>query len=282
MAEPIPTEEQSNYETFRDCMSEPILKALAAPIEAPKAKQKRHQKKSSRSGRIGMTENNASAETSSARQEASTTDAEDLSDFIEFLSADIFTSLPPSLRTLNYSKSKASPHLQETYSTPLSASTYTSLLNLLPPPAIETLESASLLPASSDALSQRNLLVPVYTAYIASVTAAPPVWATTRAAACELCARDWVPLTYHHLIPRSAHERVRKRGWHEDHVLHSVAWLCRACHSFVHRLAGNEALAKGFYTVELIVQGGVEGDGEKRAAVEAWVKWIGGVRWRSR
>ena len=26
MAEPIPAGEQSNYETFRDCMSEPIIK----------------------------------------------------------------------------------------------------------------------------------------------------------------------------------------------------------------------------------------------------------------
>ena len=39
MAEPIPAGEQSNYETFRDCMSEPIIKVLAAPIEKPKPKK---------------------------------------------------------------------------------------------------------------------------------------------------------------------------------------------------------------------------------------------------
>jgi hypothetical protein len=47
-------------------------------------------------------------------------------------------------------------------------------------------------------------------------------------------------------------------------------------------LAGNEELAKNFYTVELIQMGGVEEDVEKRERVEGWVKWVGGVRWRSR
>ena len=51
MAEPIPAGEQSNYETFRDCMSEPIIKALATPIEKPKPKKKRHAKKGSKSGK---------------------------------------------------------------------------------------------------------------------------------------------------------------------------------------------------------------------------------------
>lgn len=65
-------------------------------------------------------------------------------------------------------------------------------------------------------------------------------------------------------------------------MLNSVAWLCRACHSFVHRLASNEELAKGYYTVDLIRDGGVEGDEDKKVEVEGWVKWVGGVRWKSR
>jgi len=47
----------------------------------------------------------------------------------------------------------------------------------------------------------------------------------------------------------------------------------------VHRLASNEELAKAYYTVELIQRGGPEGD--KREVVEGWVKWVGGVRWKS-
>ena len=83
MAEPIPAEEQSNYETFRDCMSEPIMKALAAPMEKPKPKKKRHAKKGSKSGRkdaVVVTQDTAA----DANAHANTgTDAEDLGEFIE-------------------------------------------------------------------------------------------------------------------------------------------------------------------------------------------------------
>ncbi|CAO2656397.1 Nn.00g052000.m01.CDS01 [Neocucurbitaria sp. VM-36] len=285
MAEPIPADEQSNYETFRDCLSEPVLRALAAPVEKAKPKKKRHVRKSSKSKITRPTEKDKAQRdihSNVEATEAQSSDAEDLGDFIEYLSAIIFTSLPPDLRTLTYSQYKDSPRLQDLYTPPLSTQTYTLLLNTLPPPALDSLESYALLPPSPDVTDVRNLLLPVLNAYTSSVTAPPPIWSTTRTSACELCGRDWVPLTYHHLIPKSTHERVLKRGWHAEEMLGSVAWLCRACHSFVHRLARNEELARGFYTVDLIVKGGVEGDEEKRAEVEGWVRWVGGVRWRSR
>ncbi|KAF1843989.1 uncharacterized protein K460DRAFT_357637 [Cucurbitaria berberidis CBS 394.84] len=285
MDEPIPAAEQSNYETFRDCLSEPVLRALAAPVEEQKPKKRRHAKRSSKSKIAGavergkaQTNTNGSVEAT----EAQASDAEDLGDFIEYLSALIFASLPPDLRTLSYSKYKDSTRLQDLYTTPLSASTYTLVLNTISPTVIDSLESYALLPPAADATDLRNLLLPVLTAYTTAATAPPPIWSSTRTTACELCGRDWVPLTYHHLIPKSAHERVLKRGWHTEEMLNSVAWLCRACHSFVHRLASNEGLAKGFYTLELIREGGVEGDADKRAEVEGWVRWVGGVRWRSR
>ncbi|KAI1463581.1 uncharacterized protein F4812DRAFT_446593 [Daldinia caldariorum] len=31
---------------------------------------------------------------------------------------------------------------------------------------------------------------------------------------CEVCGRDWVPLSYHDLVPRFAHGKAAKRGWH--------------------------------------------------------------------
>ncbi|KAI4665042.1 uncharacterized protein J4E79_003341 [Alternaria viburni] len=278
MAEPIPAEEQSNFETFSDCLSEPVLKALAAPIEKPKSKKKRHAKKGSKSGKNEIVKQ----EVVPTVVEAQETDAEDLGEFIEYLSTLIFPFLPAELRTLTHSIFKDSPTLQNLYTTPLSSSTSTALLHTIPPTAIDSLESYGLLPPTSDTIDQHNLLTPLLTTYISAVTAPPPIWSSTRATACELCSRDWVPLTYHHLIPKAAHARVRKRGWHTEDKLNSVAWLCRACHSFVHRLAGNEELAKNFYTVELIQEGGVEEDVEKRESVEGWVKWVGGVRWRSR
>jgi hypothetical protein len=287
MAEPIAADEQTNYETFRDCLSEPVLKALAAPVHKERPKKKRLAKKSARSRTVGLFAGNrakvdddgASGDTAGGAVQA---DAEDLGEFIDYLSTLIFPALPVDLRTLSYPKYRDSPHLQDAYSTPFSAATYTALLYSIPPTAIDSLESYALLPASSDSTDQHNLLTPVLTSYASAVTAPPPIWATTRTTECELCERDWVPLTYHHLIPKSTHARVLKRGWHDEDDLNRVAWLCRACHSWVHRLASNEELAKSWYTVDLILQGGVDGDVERQKEVEAWVKWVGGVRWKSR
>ncbi|KAK1917144.1 hypothetical protein P3342_011989 [Pyrenophora teres f. teres] len=272
MAETIPDEEQSNYETFRDCLSEPVLKALAAPIEKPKAKKKRHAKKGSKGIKTDVVQEETAPAAVKPSSEAQQADAEDLGEFIEYLGTLIFPSLPPDVRILTHALYKDSARLQETYTPPLSASTTTHLLNTIPPPAIDSLQSYALLPPMSDTVDQHNLLTPILTAYITACIAPPPIWSSTRTTACELCSRDWVPLTYHHLIPKQAHARVLKRGWHTEDKLNSVAWLCRACHSFVHRLAGNEELAKSFYTVELIRDGGVEGDAEKRAEVEGPVR----------
>ncbi|KAH4344617.1 hypothetical protein HBH98_134720 [Parastagonospora nodorum] len=279
MADPIPADEQSNYETFRDCLSEPVLKALAMPIEKARPKKKRHVKKGSKEQNYKRV---AEIKSSISHREAQASDAEDLGEFIEYLSNVIFPSLPPELRALTYPKYRDSIPLQDSYSTPLSASTYTHLLEIISPDAIDSLESYGLLPSSSDTTDQRNLLLPVLNAYATAVTAPPPIWTTTRTTECEMCQRDWVPLTYHHLIPKSTHSRVLRRGWHDEDKLNSVAWLCRACHSFVHRLASNEELAKWYYTVDLIMDGGTDGDPDKKDEVLAWVRWVGGVRWKSR
>lgn len=109
--------------------------------------------------------------------------------------------------------------------------------------------------------------------YTSSVTTGPPAWASTRADACEICERDWIPLSYHHLIPRGVHAKVVKKGWHDEWMLNSVAWLCRACHSFVHRMASNEELAREWFTVERICE---------REDVRDWAMWVGRVRWKAR
>ena len=55
--------------------------------------------------------------------------------------------------------------------------------------------------------------------------------------------------------------------------LESVAWLCRACHSFVHRVAGLEELATEFFTVERLLG---------REDVSAFAGWVGNVRWKAK
>jgi hypothetical protein len=129
----------------------------------------------------------------------------------------------------------------------------------------------------SDPTDLPNLLLPLFTCYISSRTTALPEFApsaSTKATECEICEREHLPLTYHHLIPRAVHAKVLKRGWHASWELNRVAWLCRACHSFVHnRVAGNEELARDWYSVELLLQ---------REDVRKWAAWVGKVRWKAR
>lgn len=85
MVEVLPAEEQSNYETFRDCLSEPVLKALALPAEKPKPKKKRHAKKISKDKIFSAKQISALSESVDHGDSILQADAEDLGDFIEVL-----------------------------------------------------------------------------------------------------------------------------------------------------------------------------------------------------
>lgn len=76
MAEIIALEEQSNYETFRECLSEPILKSLSTPPEKPK-KKKRVKKNS----KTDITPDETEKSVDDA--ESMSNDAEDLGEFID-------------------------------------------------------------------------------------------------------------------------------------------------------------------------------------------------------
>jgi hypothetical protein len=187
----------------------------------------------------------------------------------QYLAIEIFKSLPVELQNLSYHSLQNNVFLSETYSEPLSMSTLEDLADTIPPTIVDTLTAYSLM--TPPATDLQSFMSPVFSSYVSAVTAAPPPWISTRKSACEICERDWIPLTYHHLIPRGVHAKVLKRGWHEGHVLNNVAWLCRACHSFVHRMASNEELARHWYTVESICE---------RDDVQKWGQWVGGVRWK--
>lgn len=77
MAEVIPPEEQSNYEIFRECLSEPVLKALAPQVEKPK-KKKRHGRKTSKT-----TSNPDIIEPNEPIVDDTANDADDLGEFID-------------------------------------------------------------------------------------------------------------------------------------------------------------------------------------------------------
>jgi hypothetical protein len=204
---------------------------------------------------------------------------EDLAEFASYLASELWPSLPPSLQTATYENRTDAPSADEVF------------LEALSPSFIESLLTYSLIPvADADADAAEVFTRKVLEDYIPDVTAPPPIWKSTRTAECEMCDRE-VPLTYHHLIPRSTHAKVLKKGWHHESMLNSVAWLCRyvmcqvsfvtvidgplpyyrPCHSAVHHAEPNDVLAKEYYTVDLLLE---------REDLQKWTKYISKQRWK--
>ena len=189
---------------------------------------------------------------------------------LQYLATEIFDSLPQDLRTLSYPAMQKNGRLATAFTDPVPPQTLESAISTISPSVSDSLETYAILMDRSDL---PKLLTPIFQDYINNVTSPPPVWSATRASACEICDRSWIPLTYHHLVPRQIHAKAIKRGWHEEWRLNSVAWLCRACHSFVHRVVSNEELGKEYWSVERLMG---------REDVQNWANWIGRVRWKAR
>ncbi|KAJ9647240.1 hypothetical protein H2199_002227 [Coniosporium tulheliwenetii] len=162
----IPPEELSNYETFRECLSDVLIRKLTTKPSKPA------RRRAAKGRKNAIKPVNAAA----SEEEQSASDAEDLGDFIDYLSSEIFTSLPPELRLLSYTALQNDTALRP---------------NLHSAPSVpDSLLAYSLLP---DATSLPTFLSVPLSSYIAAVTAPPPVWSNTRASACEICERDWIP-----------------------------------------------------------------------------------------
>ncbi|KAI0338445.1 hypothetical protein BDW22DRAFT_1432483 [Trametopsis cervina] len=123
-------------------------------------------------------------------------------------------------------------------------------LDTIPTPFVDTLISCGMCDDTDDAIT---FLRKVLEDYVVEACAPAPIWTKTRTTECEICERS-IPLTYHHLIPRATHSKVLKKKWHPEALLNSVAWLCRPCHSTVHRVATNEELARQYFTVEQLLE----------------------------
>ena len=247
------------HDVFRDCLLAAVVEKLAPGVDSPRKRASRKRQSST-------------VTAMDAHQSATNPSAEDpaeLVDFAQYLSESTFSHLPETFRCLSYQSVQSEPSLSNTYSLPLTMSTLNDLSACLPPSLADNLLSYALIaPPVTDV---QTFMSPVFAGYITSVTERPPKWVDTKTSACEICERYYVPLTYHHLIPRQIHEKVLKRGWHEESQLDSVAWLCRACHSFVHKMASNEELARKWYTVDRICE---------REDVQKWAQWIRRMRWK--
>jgi len=72
--------------------------------------------------------------------------------------------------------------------------------------------------------------------------------------ACELCGREGVELTRHHLIPRTRHRnrRVRRR-FSRDELTRRILLVCRPCHSQIHALLSEKELADHYHSREALL-----------------------------
>lgn len=251
------SDDNSNYALFRDCLSTALLRPES---KAPEPKRRRRAKS-------GATPNPAPAPDPGR-------DAEELADFVDYLATEIFDSFPQELQELDYDAWRDSERLQSQYSLPLTADSL-SPINLTPsvPDTLRTYNLISPDPTLDSPLpaTAEMFLLPALTSYLSTATAAPPATTATRTTACELCERSWIPLSYHHLIPRFVHEKAVKRGWHRKEDLQNVAWLCGACHRFVHHFKNHEELARNYYTVELLLE---------EDEVQRFTAWVGKLRWK--
>lgn len=174
---------------------------------------------------------------------------------------------------ISYTAVQDNTNLAKKYDLPLDRDVLQDILEHLPPTVSDSLATYNL----TDVTTLDQFLEPVLAAYIQfSITAPPEYTSTLRASrpdGCEICGREHLPLTYHHLIPRQMHGKAVKRGWHKEWALQKVAWLCRACHSFLHRILTNEEMAREWYDVENLV---------RREDVQNWANWIRRIRWKAR
>lgn len=74
-----------------------------------------------------------------------------------------------------------------------------------------------------------------------------------RRGACPCCGRQ-VELTFHHLIPRKMHRRARFRKRYDRDTLQLGLFVCRACHSGIHRAYDEMTLATRFSTPQALLR----------------------------
>ncbi|KAI0425758.1 hypothetical protein F5Y09DRAFT_320898 [Xylaria sp. FL1042] len=292
MSASIPEDQHRNYELFRDCLATALLEKISEPQPKPrrrtKAKSRKKTAVSPPSHRnptsneetqdVNNRDSNFEDQVTRSRTELqeneigkNTTTSDDLADFTDYIAAETFACLPPELKTIDYHDYVSSPTIQAQYALPLTSADISTHLPNLDPSIADSLAAYGVTHEEKQGIEE--FLAPVLTAFLTSLFTAPPPPSATRASACEICGRDWINLTYHHLIPRFVHAKAVRRGWHRECDLQNVAWLCGSCHRFVHRFAVHEELARKFYTVELLLA---------EEEVRRWADWVGRLRWKGR
>jgi hypothetical protein len=85
-------------------------------------------------------------------------------------------------------------------------------------------------------------------------------------ACCELCQREEVAVTRHHLIPRARHHKLRaNRRFEQGELNGRIAMLCRACHKFIHSVLSEKELAADYSTLESL---------RTHPDIQRFVRWV--------
>lgn len=70
---------------------------------------------------------------------------------------------------------------------------------------------------------------------------------------CEICGRPDTPLTRHHLLPQSLHNKPRfARNHSKAEGQKRIALICKACHSFIHSLLTEKQLEQSYHNLEAL------------------------------
>lgn len=80
---------------------------------------------------------------------------------------------------------------------------------------------------------------------------------------CPICNRQ-MPLTFHHLIPKSTHKKMIKL-YSKEHLCSRGIDICRPCHSHIHRLIPLMDMAEHYNTLESILS---------HKGVKKWIPYI--------
>ena len=79
---------------------------------------------------------------------------------------------------------------------------------------------------------------------------------------CAMCERV-MPLTWHHLIPKTTHRRMARK-FSAREMLSRGIWVCRPCHSHIHRTHDNVTLADSYNTLDALLED---------SSIAKWIKY---------
>lgn len=81
---------------------------------------------------------------------------------------------------------------------------------------------------------------------------------------CTLCSRE-LPLTFHHLIPRTLHTRKWFKKTFSKEQLDSGIMVCRDCHDAIHRFIPEKILGSEYNTLDKLLS---------HDKVSSFVRWV--------